>query len=38
MIEPLRLSVQLDCPVAHAFDVWTAKIAMWWPADHTVTG
>ena len=38
MVEPLRLSVQLKCPPAHAFEVWTAKIAMWWPADHTVTG
>jgi uncharacterized protein YndB with AHSA1/START domain len=38
MVEPLRLSVRLGCPVAHAFHVWTAKIAMWWPADHTVTG
>jgi uncharacterized protein YndB with AHSA1/START domain len=38
MLEPLRLSVQLDCPATHAFHVWTAKIALWWPADHTVSG
>ncbi len=38
MIEPLRLSFDVSCPVDHAFDVWTAKIARWWPADHSVSG
>lgn len=38
MIEPIRLGFEVDCPAAHAFDVWTARIARWWPADHTVTG
>ena len=38
MIEPLRLEVALDCPPAHAFDVWTARIDQWWPRSHTVTG
>ena len=38
MIEPLRLSFEVSCPVDHAFDVWTAKIARWWPADHSVSG
>ncbi|MGZ4460334.1 MAG: SRPBCC domain-containing protein [Nocardioidaceae bacterium] len=38
MIEPLRLSFDVDCPVEHAFTVWTAGIGSWWPADHTVTG
>ena len=37
MIEPLRLSFEVGCPVAHAFDVWTSKISRWWPADHTVS-
>jgi hypothetical protein len=37
MIEPLRLSFHLHCPAAHAFHVWTAKIGLWWPADHTVS-
>jgi uncharacterized protein YndB with AHSA1/START domain len=36
-IEPIRLTFVVDCPVDHAFDVWTARIAQWWPADHTVT-
>lgn len=38
MIEPLRLSFEVECPAEHAFEVWTAKIARWWPADHTVSG
>ena len=37
MIEPLRLSFDVDCPVEHAFDVWTAKTSRWWPAAHTVS-
>jgi uncharacterized protein YndB with AHSA1/START domain len=38
VIEPLRLSFEVGCPAPHAFDVWTNKIARWWPADHTVSG
>jgi uncharacterized protein YndB with AHSA1/START domain len=38
MIEPIRLSFELAAPPDHAFEVWTAKIATWWPADHTVSG
>ena len=37
MIEPIRLSFEVDCPVDHAFEVWTAGIATWWPTDHTVS-
>lgn len=37
MIEPIRLAFDVDCPVEHAFDVWTARIAQWWPRDHTVS-
>lgn len=37
MIEPIRLTFDVDCPVDHAFDVWTARIAQWWPKDHSVT-
>ena len=37
MIEPIRLSFEVDVPVEHAFEVWTARIAQWWPKDHTVT-
>ena len=38
MIEPIRLAFEVDCPVEHAFEVWTARIATWWPRDHTVSG
>jgi hypothetical protein len=38
VIEPLRMSFEVECPVAHAFDVWTNKISRWWPADHSVSG
>ena len=38
MIEPIRLAFEVDCPVEHAFEVWTARIAQWWPSDHTVSG
>ena len=38
MIEPLRLSFEIDCPAHHAFDVWTARLAMWWPKGHSASG
>ncbi|HEY5483012.1 MAG TPA: SRPBCC domain-containing protein [Propionibacteriaceae bacterium] len=37
MIEPIRVTFEVDCPVEQAFDVWTARIAQWWPKDHTVS-
>lgn len=38
MIEPIRLSFEVDCAVDHAFEVWTGQIGRWWPADHTASG
>ena len=38
MIEPLRISFDVECPPEHAFMVWTTRIDTWWPRDHTVTG
>lgn len=38
MIEPLRLSFDVACPAPRAFAVWTGRIGLWWPADHTATG
>jgi uncharacterized protein YndB with AHSA1/START domain len=38
VIEPIRLDFEVDCPPDHAFHVWTARIASWWPADHTASG
>lgn len=37
MIEPIRLDFEVDCAVEHAFQVWTGRIAQWWPKDHTVS-
>jgi uncharacterized protein YndB with AHSA1/START domain len=38
MTDPLRFSFAVNCPVDHAFAVWTGRINLWWPADHTVSG
>ena len=38
MIEPIRLAFDVDCRPDHAFEVWTARIDRWWPADHTASG
>lgn len=38
MIEPLRLSFEVECDVAHAFTAWTGQISSWWPKEHTVSG
>ncbi|MGZ4184310.1 MAG: SRPBCC domain-containing protein [Solirubrobacteraceae bacterium] len=37
MTEPIQISFDVDCPVAHAFEVWTAGISNWWPRSHTVS-
>ena len=37
-IEPIRLSFDVACPADRAFEVWTTRIDVWWPADHTVSG
>ena len=36
-IQPLRFAFEVSAPPDHAFEVWTARIGSWWPADHTVT-
>jgi len=38
MSEPIRLAFDVDCRPDHAFEVWTARIDRWWPADHTASG
>jgi Activator of Hsp90 ATPase homolog 1-like protein len=38
VIEPLRISFEVDCSPEHAFGVWTTRIDTWWPRDHTVSG
>lgn len=37
-IDPLRLSVEIDCPTDHAFAVWTTRLSSWWPKGHSVSG
>ena len=37
MIEPIELAFDVECPAERAFEVWTADIDRWWPADHTVS-
>jgi uncharacterized protein YndB with AHSA1/START domain len=37
VIDPIRLTFDVDCPANHAFVVWTDRIAQWWPLDHTVS-
>ena len=37
MIEPLRLSSDVNCSQAHAFTTWTADIGRWWPVSHSVS-
>jgi uncharacterized protein YndB with AHSA1/START domain len=31
------MAFEVACPAHHAFETWTARIARWWPADHTVS-
>ena len=38
MIEPLRLSYEIQCSPEHAFEVWTTRVSTWWPKDHSASG
>src|SRR5262249_40571272 len=38
MIEPLRLRFDVDCSPTEAFNLWTTRTALWWPASHTLSG
>jgi hypothetical protein len=38
MSDPLRFSFHVACDADHAFATWTQRLALWWPADHTVSG
>jgi len=37
VIEPLRISLDLACPAAHAFRVYTERASVWFPVEHTMT-
>jgi uncharacterized protein YndB with AHSA1/START domain len=38
MHDPLEIEFDVDCPPSLAFEVWTTRIASWWPTSHTVSG
>ena len=38
MIEPIRLTLEVECGAEHAFRTWAERTSSWWPADHTTTG
>lgn len=38
MTSQLRISFEVACPAEHAFSMWTSRLGIWWPPDHTVTG
>lgn len=38
MSDALRVSFDVACGMAHAFETWTERTGMWWPKDHTVSG
>jgi len=33
---PVEVSIEVDAPVAEAFEVFTQDIGSWWPADHHI--
>jgi uncharacterized protein YndB with AHSA1/START domain len=37
-VDPLRLSFDIECPVDHAFAVWTEHLSSWWPKGHSTSG
>ena len=38
MIEPIRLTLEVECAPEHAFRTWAERTSTWWPADHTTAG
>jgi len=38
VIDPITIAFSVASPYRHAFEMWTAQIGTWWPADHTVSG
>jgi uncharacterized protein YndB with AHSA1/START domain len=35
-IEPVRKSVRVKAPIAHAFEVFTSGLNRWWPPNHGI--
>jgi Activator of Hsp90 ATPase homolog 1-like protein len=36
LIAPVRKTIHVKAPIAHAFEVFTAGLTRWWPANHGV--
>src|SRR5258708_15379052 len=36
VIAPVRKTVRVNAPIAHAFEVFTSGLTRWWPYDHGV--
>ena len=36
VIEPVRKTVRVKAPIAHAFDVFTSGLTRWWPHNHGI--
>ena len=36
VIAPVRKTVHVKVPIAHAFEVFTSGLTRWWPHDHGV--
>ncbi len=34
MSEPVVRKIRVRCPLGHAFDVFTARLDLWWPKSH----
>lgn len=37
-LPPLTIDLDVAAPADHAFDLWTARTALWWPSSHTISG
>jgi uncharacterized protein YndB with AHSA1/START domain len=36
--DALRISREIQCAPAHAFEVWTTRLSTWWPKGHSASG
>lgn len=37
-LPPLEIDMVVAGPPSHAFELWTARTALWWPTSHTISG
>lgn len=38
MIDPIELEFTVACSPEQAFDLWTRRTSVWWPASHSLSG